>query len=268
MKKSLSSLILVFLFLNQSHAQVIISTSEAVTIASRQRMLSQKMAKDKVYLTAKKNINNAEKELRRTIYTFQNDLKILKDFAPTEVIKQKIEAEEHAFEFYKKQILDDSKKSLNSIIHTNTLFLKVCDDVVAEILVYAKTEIDNSSKTIPKTSVAAGNLKYLAQRLNLYYILNEFNFENVSSDEIETIVSTIDKNLNYLTVLEGNTLKIDEEINEIRSDWINLKKEIYTDNHVDLKHKKINSNKLHKICNSIVYKTNVTEKMYSEINPS
>lgn len=272
MKKPYLFLLAAFLMLATTNAQVKVSVQEAVNVAARQKMLGQRMAKDKVYLTAHKNIKDATRELKYTIYAFRNDLKILKDFAPTKEIKQKVEAEEHAFEFYQKQILDDSKKSLQAVIKTNTMFLNICNDLVDEIIEYAKTtestDFVEAPKEITNVSLAASELRYLTQRLNLYYALNEFNIQNVSPSEIENIVQTLDKNINYLTVSDANTLKIDEEINEIRLDWTKLKKEIYTDDHVDLEHKKINSKKLNKICNSILYKANVTEKMYSELNKS
>lgn len=275
MKTSIKTFVIALVLLSKLNAQVKVSVSEAVNIASSQRMLSQRMAKDKVYLTAHKNIKEAEKELKYTIYAFENDLKILKDFAPTEAIKQKIKAEEHAFEFYKKQILDDSKKSLNAVIHTNTLFLDICDDLVTEILNYKKSQAtkqtstnNNSIKPTTEVSQSAGKLRYLTQRLNLYYVLNEFDYQNISSLEFENIVKTIDQNIDYLTVLDKKNIQIDEEINKIRFDWLKLKKAIYTDDHIDLEHKKINPKKLNKICNGINYKTNVTEKMYSELNQS
>lgn len=268
-------IITVFSF-NKSMSQVIVSISDAVNVAGRQRMFGQRMAKNKVYLAAHKNTKDARTELKYTIYGFENGLKILKDFAPTEVIKQKVAAEENAFKTYKTQILNDSETSLKEVIETNTQFLNICDELVTEIINYAndksllQEDLHNKhlTKKVPEATDIAGELRYLTQRLTLYYALDDFEIEEVSSNEIESIVKTIEKDLNYLTILDFNTIKIDEEINDIRLDWTNLKKAIYSNEHVDLDKNKMSAVKLYKICNQILDKANITARMYTELKKS
>ncbi|MGY5355527.1 type IV pili methyl-accepting chemotaxis transducer N-terminal domain-containing protein [Wenyingzhuangia sp. IMCC45467] len=274
MKKIFLITLAIFSF-HQSFSQTNITISDAVNIAGRQRMLGQRMAKDKIYLAADVNTKEAKKELLYTISIFENGLKVLKDFAPTDEIKSSVHEEEKTFNVYKKYILDDSKRSLEVVANTNTIFLNICNNVVLEILAYAKQESLNNNTLnkkdlliIPEATGIAGELRYLTQRLTLYYALNNYHIKEVSPVEIDGIIKTLDKNIDYLTALDINTLKIDEEINDIRIDWLKLKKGIYENEKIDFDTKKINPIKLYKICNKILYKANVTAKMYTELSQS
>ncbi|MDO3693805.1 type IV pili methyl-accepting chemotaxis transducer N-terminal domain-containing protein [Wenyingzhuangia sp. chi5] len=274
--KNLFLITIVLLSFHKSFSQAKISISDAINIAGRQRMLGQRMAKDKVYLAADVNSTEAKKELEYTISIFQNGLKILKDFAPTDLIKSRVEEEEKTFNVYKTYILDDSKKAMQIVVNTNTIFLKICDNLVIEILEYAKQQPLNNINIpnknlelkIPEATNIAGELRYLTQRLTLYYAINNYHIKNISPSEIDKIIKTLDKNINYLTALDINTLKIEEEINDIRIDWMKLKKGIYKDEKIDFEAKKINPIKLYKVCNRILYKANVTAKMYTELAKS
>ena len=57
--------------------------SNAVNIAGKQRMLGQRMAKNKVYLAANKKTDYAKKELEEALFNFEKGIIILNDFAPT-----------------------------------------------------------------------------------------------------------------------------------------------------------------------------------------
>ncbi|MDB4297771.1 type IV pili methyl-accepting chemotaxis transducer N-terminal domain-containing protein, partial [Flavobacteriaceae bacterium] len=126
MKKLYTLIVLFVAIMNQGYAQKM-QLAGAINIAGKQRMLGQRMAKDKLYLEANKLTDKSEKELEKAIEAFELGIKILKDFAPTDLVKHKVNIQEYAFKQYKKTILDDSKESMDEIIKTNTLFLAICN---------------------------------------------------------------------------------------------------------------------------------------------
>lgn len=264
-----------FLITKTSHSQTKTYLSDAVNIAGKQRMLGQRMAKTKVFLKANKKKNLASKELKQTIIAFEQGLEILKKFAPTEAIKKKISIQENAFKPYKKKILSRSDKSLKEIIDSNTSFLKICDDVVTELITYSKSIPKSPENThqnyiidkIAKATGASGKLRYLTQRLTLYFAMNEFGFKVVSPSELSAIIKDLDSNLAYLTVLEFNTIDIDDSLSLVDYYWDQLKFNLHTKNgKFNTKQDLIDATLLYDLCNNILDKANQTTKMYADLN--
>lgn len=248
--------------------------SNAVNIAGKQRMLGQRMAKNKVYLSANKKTDYAKEELEKTMIGFQKGIQVLKDFAPTQTIKHKVAIQEYAFKNYKNAILNKSSESLTEVIETNTLFLAICDDVVTELIKHSKKEpTKNITKhqsyvihKIAEATGASGKLRYLTQRLTLYFAMNEFGIKKVSPAELDEIIKTMDKNLNYLTLLEFNTLDIDDALSQVQYYWNQLKKNLYKNGKVNMKPQRVNATTLYKLCNIILDKANTATKMYADLN--
>lgn len=275
--KPLQHLLLIFVLTVSfaSHSQKKIHLAEAVNIAGKQRMLCQRMAKAKIYLKANKKSKLADRELEKSMIDFQKGIKILKQFAPDDKIKYKIDMQEFTFNTFKKQLTQKNKKSLQEVIATNTLFLQQCDDVVTSIIDYSKTQSNNSDKNkkyvlenIAKATGASGKLRYLTQRLTLYYAINAYKFDSVTTTQIDEIVKTMERNLNYLTVLEFNTLEIDDSLSEVLYYWNELKKSLYKNGKVDLNSNKVHPEELFDLCNTILTKANTTTKMYADLNKS
>lgn len=248
--------------------------SNAINLAGKQRMLGQRMAKNKVYITADKRVELAEQELEKAIEGFKKGLKSLKVFAPNEQIKHKVAIQEYIFKSYLKAVSNSKTSSLTEVVQTNTLFLNVCDDVVTELINYSKT-VPSANKNnqyvidkVAEATGASGKLRYLTQRLTLYYAMHKFNVKNVTPTEINEIVKTMEANLNYLTVLEFNTLDIDDALGKVHLYWGQLKDNLYKDGKVDLETKNISPDSLYDLCNTILDAANKATKMYADLNKS
>ena len=271
--KFLKLLCILFISTN-SFSQAAMHVANAVNIAGKQRMLGQRMAKDKLFIKANVKSDKATKELEKTIIDFQKGLRALKSFAPTPNIKYKLEIQEYVFKDYKKAILDKSKESFQKIVNSNTLFLNICDDVVTAIIEHAKTlPVNTANKAgnyvagkVAEATGASGKLRYLTQRLTLYFAMNEFGYKEVSSEELDEIVKTLDKNLNYLTVLEFNTLEIDDALGQVTYYWSQLKDKLYKDGKVNLKTATINADEMYDIANNVLSKANYATKLYADLN--
>ncbi len=269
--------VLMFSATSLLQAQTKTYLSNAVNIAGKQRMLGQRMAKNKVFLAANQKKSFATKELQKTIAGFEKGLKILQDFAPNNAVKHKVDIQEYVFNKYKTAILSKSKESLKEVLATNTLFLAVCDDVVTELINYSYSKAlkaDGVNKhqkyvidKIAAATGASGKLRYLTQRLTLYFSINEFGYQKVTPLELDQIIKTMDANLGYLTVLEFNTLDIDDSLSEVQYYWNQLKGFLYNEKgEVNMKPKKINALSLYDLCNTILAKANATTKMYADLN--
>ena len=178
--------VLMFSATSLLQAQTKTYLSNAVNIAGKQRMLGQRMAKNKVFLAANQKKAFATKELQKTIAGFEKGLKILQDFAPNNAVKHKVDIQEYVFNKYKTAILSKSKESLKEVLATNTLFLAVCDDVVTELINYSYSKAlkaDGVNKhqkyvidKIAAATGASGKLRYLTQRLTLYFSIIKKSF--------------------------------------------------------------------------------------------
>lgn len=276
MKLKLSLILLLSILSSFSFAQKKVHLGQAVNVAGKQRMLGQRMAKDKLFMEVGKKTKYAKKEQIAAMAAFESGINVLRTFAPTREIRHKVDIQEFAYKRYKEFIVDNSRKSLQEVIECNTLFLAICDDVVTSIIEYSKTKSnDGVSKNqkyivenIAKATGASGKLRYLTQRLTLYFSLNAYKIKEIKPSEIDRIVRTMEKNLNYLTVLEFNTLEIDDSLSEVLYKWGKLKASLYKNGKVNLKSNNIDPKDFFDLCNSILAKANTTTKMYADLNES
>lgn len=251
-----------------------ITLTDAMEIAIRQKTLCQRMAKDKLYIEAKKNKTKASKELDRTVDAFHQGLKDLKTFTPTQAIKLKIDVQEYTFETYKTTILKTSKKSMVKTIQTNTLFLSICDDLVKELSNYSKRINPKLSRTgrynrqkIDDITRISGTISYSTQRLALYYAMKSFEVHDVPSKDIIRISSTITNALKRLTVSEFNTLEIDDSLSELIYYWSKLRGEI-TSKGKKLKFtsEDFSETELFEATNIVLAKANDVTRLYAKLN--
>jgi len=251
-----------------------ISLSEAIEITINQKTLCQRMAKDKLYIEARRNKTKADRELDRTISAFSNGLLKLKTFAPTDDIKLKIAVQEYTFETYQQSILKTSKKSMIKIMKTNTLFLSICDDLVKEFSnysrsinpnlntreIYARQQIDNFTKI-------SGTISYNTQRLALYYAANSFEISEVDDRRIISIINRISRDIKTLTISEFNTLEIDDSLSELVYYWSKLKSQI-----INKERKLIETSEdfseieLFEATNTVLDKANEMISLYAKLN--
>ena len=250
--------------------------TKAINIAGKQRMLGQRMAKNKIYIAKgkSKTKTKAKVEIVQAMEAFDKGLQYLRKFTPTKEIKHKLDLQEYAYKNYKKLIEDKSKKSLNEVIEMNTLFLNVCDDYVSSLVEYSKTQevIGNNKndkyilENIAKATSASGKLRYLTQRLNLYCAIYQYKIESVTPTIFNSIIQNLNQNLNFLTILEFNTLDIDDSLSEIVYYWNDLEQKFYNkEGNVTMNFKNIDIEKLYDMCNKILTKANNTTKMYASL---
>jgi len=252
------------LFFFQSFSQKTLNLFDAVNLANKQRVLVQTMAKDKLFIEVGEKTSTAKKELQLAVTEFERNLEQLKTFAPTKDIKHEIIEEEFAYNYYKKLIMDTTKKSMNEIVKYNGIFLSICDDVVRNLIIHSKTNNQNQKYIVKNTSratSAAIRINLLSQRLALYYALNEFNISKVDKQTLTNLENKVENNINYLTLIEFNTLEIDDSLGELVFIWHQVKGKLSES-------KKVSANTLFDLCNEIATKAKKTKSLYINLNKS
>ena len=270
---SFIQLILFFLITVTSHSQRQTSLTQALKLAGKQRMLAQRMAKDKVYIRGGINENIAKEELQTSITEFDYGIQYLRDFAPSDDIKHKVDVMEYSFRLYKEVIEANTKESFQDIFKDNTLFLSICTDLVESLINYSKVKnLTITSKNQNyisdqkiKATSASAQLTYLTQRFALYYGFNHFGIKNIPPKNIENIANIIEKKLDYLSTQELNTLEIDDSLSRILHYWNVLKTRLYQNAKIQLNSKKITSKELFDICNDIMLRAKKTTELYSQL---
>lgn len=251
-----------------------ITLADAMEIAIRQKTLCQRMAKDKLYIEAKKNKAKADRELDRTIAEFHKGIEDLKKFTPTEDLKLKVAVQEYTFETYKETILKTSRKSMRKIVMTNTLFLTICDDLVKELSNYSRTIDPKLSrrqkytrKKIDDITRISGTISYTTQRLALYYAMNSFEIQKIESDKLLKIIKSITDDLKRLTVSEFNTIGIDDSLSELIYYWSKLRSQLTTKGR-DLKvtSEDFAETELFEATNTVLEKANQVTRLYAKLN--
>lgn len=250
------------------------SLSQAVKLAGKQRTLAQRMAKDKIFIKGGVRNNVASKELEESLSNFDFGIQYLRDFAPSKDIKHKVDILEYTYRQYKAVIIDNDKDSFSTLFNDNTLFLSICDDVVTSLIEYGKIKnltITSKNRNYiienkVKATSASGKLTYLTQRLALYYGFNNFDIKKFNPKTIEDIINEMEKNLDYLTIQEFNTLEIDDSLSKLHHYWNELKTRLYTNDRINLNSQNISSREIFDICNDIMMRANNTTTLYSQLS--
>lgn len=276
MKKIYAFLFVFSLLIMNGFGQEKTSLSQIVNLAGKQRMLGQRLAKDKVFIEVNQLKDKAEIEQEKAAKAFEYGIQQIKNYAPTPTIKYKVGLQEYAFQYYKKEIFSKSNASMVDVVKTNTMFLAICDDLVTELIKYSKVktkEMDDLNnryilEKIAEATGASGKLRYLTQRLTLYFAMREFAITTVTPQEIDKIFKTMDENLNYLTILEFNTLEIDEALSEVQFHWSKIKQALYSDGVINLNKNEVTAKELFDLANTVLQKANTATKMYADLNKS
>jgi len=187
---------------------------EIVNIAGKQRMLSQRIAKDYLYIGAKVTQDKASKELEKSIEEFDKGLKTLSNSISDRDIKNLITFVKMSME----ELNDIIKKPFN--INNAQLVLDL-----SESMLEGSQYIVNSLKQKYKLKSVkvvdrAGKQRMLSQRIAKYYIAYQLGIKDKNTiEQTKTAVEHFNENHKFLINYKDNTTAINRELNEVNRLW-------------------------------------------------
>ncbi len=205
-----------------------ITIPQAINIISKQSMLSQRMAKDKIYYDNTSSNGERPKRLISSVVQFENNLNTLRGMKFSDKIERNLTHIELLWIGYEKSIMAKAyEDSSDEIMKFNDVILSVTSEVFDGLLTIAKQKksypYNTNVANFSKAYIATNKLKHTAQRLALYYTsyfykISKYNnavFEEIVSD-IENQIFDINEVKNLNTDYIPRTEKINVEWNKIK----------------------------------------------------
>ncbi|MGY5352436.1 hypothetical protein ACXGQW_07720 [Wenyingzhuangia sp. IMCC45533] len=224
MKKVLS-ILLFFAFL-LSYSQQRITIPQAINIISKQSMLSQRMAKDKIYTDNTKG-EDTQRGLISSVVQFENNLSSLKGMSLPDDIQKEITHIELLWIGYKQSIMDEQGDSNDEIMDYNNVVLTVTETVFSKLLDIAKKEnsypYNTNDSKFGEAYIAANNLKHTAQRLALYYTAYFYKISKYDNPVFEKIVSDIESQVTSILDIKNKNVEYADNTDKIDTEWKNIK---------------------------------------------
>ena len=185
-----------------------------INIAGKQRMLSQRIAKDYLYVHKNIAMSKTEKELKYSLESFFRSHKLL-----TEVIKD--EEINNLLDFVELSSNDFNQTINRPFSLDNAQLVLDLSESMLEGSQYVVDSLKSAIKVEESQIIEiVGKQRMLAQRIAKYYIAYQTGIKDANTvRSMKQTVSEFNKNLNTLLTNEENTPLIREKINEVNKLW-------------------------------------------------
>ncbi|CAA6799128.1 MAG: Signal transduction histidine kinase, nitrate/nitrite-specific [uncultured Aureispira sp.] len=213
-----------------------LSIYEAINKAGYQRMLTQRIAKSYMIIIGNLDPAKHKEHLKGSARLFENNLKELKEYAPTDDIKSQFRYVEILWRNYKFIYSDDfSEENALIILKFNEKILKACNDAVTLLEQYAVAqtankdqEMINDKNGLSNVINVSGRQRMLSQRL-LFFTVTKFNKigdEAEVNRKFSEALGLFNSSLKNLISNAQNTEEIDTELLNITNRWEEVEKNI------------------------------------------
>ncbi len=189
-----------------------ISSQQMINLAGKQRMLSQRMAKDYFYAGKKINKSNALKQLKNSLRDFKMTQMLLNRKISDEEIKNLIAFVNMSLDEFVE--ISGEKYSVDN----GTIILDLSESMLegSEYVVQALTEGKTSSEIVD----IAGKERMLSQRIAKYYIAYQAGIKDDNTIvQMKETVKEFDTILKRLIANKSNTLEIKKELAKVNRMW-------------------------------------------------
>ncbi|SFV61171.1 Nitric oxide-responding transcriptional regulator Dnr (Crp/Fnr family) [hydrothermal vent metagenome] len=189
-----------------------ISKEKMIDMAGRQRMLSQRVAKDYFYLGKKINKGNAKKQLDATLREFKKTQDILSKNIKDEEISNLIAFVNMSLDEFNAVATD--KYSIDN----GTIILDLSESML-EGSDYVVQALKKGKETNAIIDIA-GKQRMLSQRIAKYYIAYQAGIKDDNTiTQMRETVKEFDDALNKLLANKENTKEIQDELNKVNKMW-------------------------------------------------
>jgi Type IV pili methyl-accepting chemotaxis transducer N-term len=255
-------------------AQPHINITQALNLADRQRMLSQRLGKARVFRAMGVQSDNAQRELSASTTVFEENLRTLLGYAPNKKVRAKLEKVETLWTEYKAQLLTDTTRTgAIFVVGYSTRILSVCDDAMQELLDYHRAMPTNSNE--PTASISpefvaqsiqlVNRVRMLSQRLTLYYGAFYFDLDPTAAKLLNPIGEQIHQSLTILLASEINSTEIEDALSNALNDWNVLKEKSSQNGGIAFESKNIEPAQLYDITNRLLSKMDKIAAMYASL---
>ncbi|RLA71221.1 MAG: hypothetical protein DRG30_08660 [Epsilonproteobacteria bacterium] len=189
-----------------------ISSRQMINLAGKQRMLSQRMAKDYFYAGKKINKSNALKQLKNSLRDFKTTQILLNRKISNDEIKNLIAFVNMSLDEFVE--ISGEKYSVDN----GTIILDLSESMLegSEYVVQALTEGKASSEIVD----IAGKERMLSQRIAKYYIAYQAGIKDDNTIvQMKETVKEFDTILKRLIANKSNTLEIKKELAKVNRMW-------------------------------------------------
>jgi len=197
-----------------SNKAVIADIVKLIDVAGKQRMLSQRIAKDYLYVGKKVAVSKASKQMKQSLKELVSAHKILVDSINDPEIKNLLSFVELS--------IDDFKATANEPFNLDNAQLII--DLSESMLEGSQYVVDSLKEKVKVKESAivgkAGKQRMLAQRIAKYYIAYQAGIKDKNTvDQMKAAVSEFSSAHKVLMANPTNTPEINRQLNEIDRLW-------------------------------------------------
>jgi nitrate/nitrite-specific signal transduction histidine kinase len=245
----------------------------AVNISGKQRMLSQRMGKDFVFISLNLQAEQAQREMMASTIIFEENLAALKAFARTDQMKELIKIEEETWREYKKLLqTTPSKENAINVVKYSGVILKVCDDVVQDIVKYVailpKMSEDEGTTNleVANNTNISGRMRMLSQRLSMLYAAFYGDLPDPTLiPNLKGVSENLQRGLSTLITSSINTTEIDDAMAGVIQEWNVVEERCTQDNCLMYEAKSMQPDEMFTVANRFLNKVDKVVGMYAKL---
>jgi nitrate/nitrite-specific signal transduction histidine kinase len=183
---------------------------EAINMAGRQRMLSQRIAQSYLLIGLQPQSKRASKQLQRSVVEFQANLEDLKAFKPAKPLHNEIKLVADLWQPYKILALSPvSKDNASLLVQQSNPLLAAAHSYVSKL-----EKLSGSSKA--ELINISGRQRMLSQRIAKNFLAQHWKVNQQATDALYEDLAEYENVLGYLMASDINTSAIDTQLNKVK----------------------------------------------------